>query len=293
MGAISMTYEEAVGLFASWNDDLTRRADAARRAACDVFVTLPDLELCMADAARRTLQAADRRIRDGSPPTSAELRGLAEAMIDEAIRAQLEREGTVGTKAMPGSTTPPDEAARNEAALLRLLDALAEFGRNLGDDPQSGLPSALGDVTNTVLRPGFRPKAMSDSELERYVKVAVERRRIDRWRKKARAAHASLPDSAVGGLWLADHREDPPSTITRKGEEAALLQGALAALSPDDSEVLRLYHFESLGWAEVASRLNIKEGTARMRGHRALEKLRTRPELACLFEETEEPTPDE
>jgi RNA polymerase sigma-70 factor (ECF subfamily) len=53
------------------------------------------------------------------------------------------------------------------------------------------------------------------------------------------------------------------------------LAEALAALRPDDAEVLRLWAWEQLTAGEIATVLDITANAASIRLHRAKEKLRT------------------
>jgi RNA polymerase sigma-70 factor (ECF subfamily) len=68
---------------------------------------------------------------------------------------------------------------------------------------------------------------------------------------------------------------DPPSSSV-PGPEAtdAPLAEALAALRPDDAELLRLWAWEQLTPAEIATVLGISPNAASIRLHRAREKLR-------------------
>lgn len=68
---------------------------------------------------------------------------------------------------------------------------------------------------------------------------------------------------------------DPPREVTPgPGEDDHPLAGALARLRPDDAELLRLWAWERLGPAEIATVLDITSNAAGIRLHRAREKLR-------------------
>lgn len=72
----------------------------------------------------------------------------------------------------------------------------------------------------------------------------------------------------IGGGTLADeslHRE----------QEAALLQDALARLSPEHREVLVLSRYQELKYEEIARILNTTEGAVKVRVHRAMNELKT------------------
>lgn len=68
--------------------------------------------------------------------------------------------------------------------------------------------------------------------------------------------------------------EDPTDAL---GEREALrsLTRALDALPPDKREVIELHKIQGLPMAEVAERIGIKEGTARVRAHRGYKALKT------------------
>jgi RNA polymerase sigma-70 factor (ECF subfamily) len=68
---------------------------------------------------------------------------------------------------------------------------------------------------------------------------------------------------------------DPPRDAAPEPEGDAGLAEAIAALSPDDAELLRLWAWEQLTAAEIATVLDITPNAASIRLHRAKEKLRT------------------
>ena len=65
-----------------------------------------------------------------------------------------------------------------------------------------------------------------------------------------------------------------PSQHAARREQLLLLADALAKLKPDYREVIILRHFESLGFAEVAQRLNRSEDSVQKLWVRALAELR-------------------
>ncbi|MCW2766554.1 MAG: Sigma-70, region 4 type 2 [Nocardioides sp.] len=68
---------------------------------------------------------------------------------------------------------------------------------------------------------------------------------------------------------------DPPATSTDGPEPPDdSLTGALAALRPDDAELLRLWAWEQLAPAEIATVLDITPNAASIRLHRARAKLK-------------------
>lgn len=87
--------------------------------------------------------------------------------------------------------------------------------------------------------------------------------RRDRLRRRAREEQAARPESAP-----------PAKTPLEVLEAHRALTAAIAALPPDQREVVVLRFFENLGFADIAARLGIREDAARMRLHRALVGLR-------------------
>ena len=71
---------------------------------------------------------------------------------------------------------------------------------------------------------------------------------------------------------------DTPSTRATKNEESRNALSLLDALAPREREVVRLRTIEELSYEEIANRLGIQVGHARVVHHRALEKLRRNAE---------------
>ena len=65
-----------------------------------------------------------------------------------------------------------------------------------------------------------------------------------------------------------------PEQLLERLESAERVRGALDRLDPRDREVLALRYLEELKLAEVAERLEIPLGTAKVRVHRALARMR-------------------
>ena len=66
----------------------------------------------------------------------------------------------------------------------------------------------------------------------------------------------------------------PAESTAGPGQGDDLLSDAMAALRPDDAELLRLWAWEQLTPAEIAAVLDITPNAASIRLHRAREKLR-------------------
>jgi RNA polymerase sigma-70 factor (ECF subfamily) len=91
---------------------------------------------------------------------------------------------------------------------------------------------------------------------------------IDDLRRRRLRSPAEAPEAVC----------DRPSPLehTRRNQDAARLQEALAALPELYREVLLLYHFEQLKYQEIATLLQIPIGTVMNRIFRARNKLRER-----------------
>jgi RNA polymerase sigma-70 factor (ECF subfamily) len=86
---------------------------------------------------------------------------------------------------------------------------------------------------------------------------------------------AALPDhsSLLQQLGLVNPPTGP-STAAARAEEEQQLRELLRRLKSTDREVLELFDLEGRPYAEVATLLNIDEGTARVRHTRALRRLK-------------------
>jgi len=77
-----------------------------------------------------------------------------------------------------------------------------------------------------------------------------------------------------------DDRPEPasdernPEEVARHGEQGALLDRALALLTPQAREVIWLGRFHFDGYDELGRALDCSAGTARVRMHRAMKQLR-------------------
>lgn len=100
---------------------------------------------------------------------------------------------------------------------------------------------------------------------EAYVRRALARHQINRWRSRARRPETLMsapPDHATGG-------EEEARVELRHG-----LLGALRALPPRQRAVVVLRHYEDLSESEVARLLGVSVGTVRSQTTKALAKLR-------------------
>jgi RNA polymerase sigma-70 factor (ECF subfamily) len=136
-----------------------------------------------------------------------------------------------------------------------LADTLLVCWRRLDDVPDDALPWAYGVARN----------CLANAE------------RSDR-RQERLAAKISVVDP-------------PTETAPAPGEGDAELAEAMAALRAEDAELLRLWAWEQLTPAEIATALDITANAASIRLHRARERLREelrKVERASGHEETRE-----
>jgi RNA polymerase sigma-70 factor (ECF subfamily) len=100
---------------------------------------------------------------------------------------------------------------------------------------------------------------------------------IDQLRRlRARPQAADQPDEANGFSFeesLTDPNSDIPE-IAAQNERAALVRRALAALTPEQRQVIELSYFRGLTRREIARKLDWPEGTVHTRARLALQTLR-------------------
>lgn len=100
---------------------------------------------------------------------------------------------------------------------------------------------------------------------------------IDQLRRlRARPQVADQPDDVDGFTFeesLTDPNSDVPE-IAALNERAALVRRALAALTPEQRQVIELSYFRGLTRREIARKLDWPEGTVHTRARLALQNLR-------------------
>lgn len=94
---------------------------------------------------------------------------------------------------------------------------------------------------------------------------------VDRAEQNKRSAHqydvAEYADR-IGGGTLADES-------LHKAEDVAMLQDAVAKLTPEHREVLVMSRYQELKYGEIARILGLTEGAVKVRVHRAMNELKT------------------
>ena len=66
-----------------------------------------------------------------------------------------------------------------------------------------------------------------------------------------------------------------PLDMANRSELALHIEHAMSQLTADQQEILRLRHFMELSYGEIATSLDIPQGTVMSRLHRARKKLRS------------------
>jgi RNA polymerase sigma-70 factor (ECF subfamily) len=106
-----------------------------------------------------------------------------------------------------------------------------------------------------------------------WVVAQARHRAIDRIRARRRRGElleANAPDLQPSGSFVrssSEHHE--------QNERGQQVRAALAQLSDEQREVLRLAYFEGLTQTEIAEKLEEPLGTIKARAHRGLARLRT------------------
>ena len=93
-------------------------------------------------------------------------------------------------------------------------------------------------------------------------------------KKKKRHGETSLDRMMESGYDASDAGRGP-SESAELGDLKASIAAAMARLTPDHSEILRLRHFLELSYAEIAECLEIPQGTVMSRLHGARKSLRS------------------
>jgi RNA polymerase sigma-70 factor (ECF subfamily) len=100
---------------------------------------------------------------------------------------------------------------------------------------------------------------------------------IDQLRRLQARPQAAEPPSDVDGFTFEETLTDPNSDvpeIAALNERAALVRRALAALTPEQRQVIELSYFRGLTRREIARKLDWPEGTVHTRARLALQTLR-------------------
>lgn len=136
---------------------------------------------------------------------------------------------------------------------------------------RSGIDSTQSeDITQEVMLNIWRSAHHYDphrASVATWIFTIARNKRIDHLRRQ----HFFAVDEADPDL-LADFATSATDQAVR-GQEAKRLRTALASLSPDQAEVLRLNFFEDLSHTKIADRLGLPLGTVKSRVRLALNRL--------------------
>lgn len=97
---------------------------------------------------------------------------------------------------------------------------------------------------------------------------------LNHLKKKKRRGESSLDHMMESGFDACDPGHTPVESANRM-EVLAAIRRAMEQLTPEQQEILRLRHFMELSYTEIATSLNIPQGTVMSRLHSARKKLRS------------------
>lgn len=103
----------------------------------------------------------------------------------------------------------------------------------------------------------------------------VYRITVNAWKNRAASAaergrRAQTPlESAEAGAVVLPGGDPPADVPLERGETAAAVQRAVAALEPEDRACLQLREFDGFSYEEIAESLGVPVGTVKSRLHRA------------------------
>jgi RNA polymerase sigma-70 factor, ECF subfamily len=157
-----------------------------------------------------------------------------------------------------------DEEAVGESASM-FGPKLRSFLIHLGAHPAEAEVLATTCITDVWLKLD-RFESKGPGSFQAWVLTLARNAWIDDRRRRGRAPRA-LPDSIAAANTACDVPETPP-------EVSAKVLQALESLSETDRRIIHLRYFEGCqSFEEIGRRVNLSEGAARVRHHRALRSL--------------------
>jgi len=137
---------------------------------------------------------------------------------------------------------------------------------------KAGAPAgAAEDFAQDAMLTVWRKAELFDSAKARaatWIFTIARNRRLDVLRQDAR--RTPMPE-----IELSQDEPERPDQILSMSQDAARLKTAMARLSDDQIEVLRLAFFQDNPHSEIARQLNLPLGTVKSRIRKAMIKLRT------------------
>jgi RNA polymerase sigma-70 factor (ECF subfamily) len=94
----------------------------------------------------------------------------------------------------------------------------------------------------------------------------------DYYRKKQSSKYVRVTEDQLN--YLVDNAEDGISIDSEKEEKFSQIITSLEILSDDDLELIEMRFFEERSFKEIAEILDLTEGNARIKTHRAITKLK-------------------
>lgn len=179
----------------------------------------------------------------------------------------------------PGPACAGDELSRDIVAVAR-GDDRAAFARLFahfaprvkGYMVRQGMDHARAEeLAQETMVAVWRKAALYDPQraaAAAWVFTIARNLRIDALRRER---HPEVPDDV-----LLDHPDDGPAAdaVVAEGQRFRRLQGALADLSPDQAEVVRLSFYADLAHPAIAEKLNLPLGTVKSRLRLAMNRIR-------------------
>jgi len=206
-------------------------------------------------------------------------------LLQEDWRRSLGHEqGDIGGRIAAARNGDPSAAARLLEGYRNYLRFLARDG--LGDPLHVKVDAS--DLAQEVLiraAGGFREfRGDTEAELLAWLRAILARRIVDMARRyrvslqKERSLEAALEQSSRAFASLLTASATSPSANARRAEQSRIMADALAQLSPDHQEVIRLRSVRELPWDEVARTMGRSNDAVRQLWVRALKALRPRLE---------------
>jgi RNA polymerase sigma factor (sigma-70 family) len=164
-----------------------------------------------------------------------------------------------------------DGLLRNEPSAVETVRgwvAAMVYGAGWGlDDPEA----AIQDVTMRVLHLGHSGRIREDTDFKSFVRTVARHECTDIYRRER--LKVTVESRASDAAHRSTAEDNPYKRLERK-ERRELLRFVFQALPEECRRIWRWLYGEGQSAAEVADRLGITVGNARVRAHRCLQKAR-------------------